>query len=44
MKYLFGDCNPSNPIILDESTGRVYPANAPEKTCGFVKLEPTVHR
>lgn len=44
MKYLFGDCSPSNPIVLDESTGRVYPANAPEKTRGFVKLGPTVHR
>ena len=42
MDALFGDASHDNPICLDESTGRVYPANRPSETRGFVKLSGTV--
>ena len=42
MHQLFGDCSPDNPVVLDESSGRVYPQNDPTKTRGYVRLGETV--
>lgn len=44
MKKLFGDASHANPIVLDESTGRVYPRNNPDQTRGHVNLGPKVTR
>lgn len=43
MNQLFGDCSPENPVVLDQTNGRVYPANNPSETRGYVGLGPEVH-
>jgi|GEM_PF-1735255 len=42
MRKLFGDARPDNPIVLDERTGNVYPANDPKAVRGQVRLGPGV--
>jgi hypothetical protein len=39
---LFHGAGHANPIVLDDGTGRVYPANNPSETCGYLKPGPTV--
>lgn len=40
---MFGDMSPSNPICVDEGTGRVYAKNNPSETRGYVTLGEIVY-
>ncbi len=42
MQKMFGDARPDNPIVLEEGTGKVYPAHDPKDVRGHVKLGPSV--
>lgn len=42
MRKMFGDASHDNPIVLEEGTGKVYPANDPKDVRGHVKLGPQV--
>lgn len=42
LRKLFGDCSADNPLVLDEKTGRVYPADNPQETRGYMKPGPKV--